>query len=465
MSKLQLWFMHKFMSKKIIIIYFLLNNLLFSQGYKYPFTDGIPVENFIARREQIENTLSRNSALLLLSSDFYANSGFEVSNNPSPNLYYLTGLPQQRAALLLIPNGFNLGGEIIKEALFLKQQTSDDIIWNGYSMGAKDSEKILKIQKNLNIETLDSILNLVLRDKDTLFLDKLSVTKHFSNNGNHIECDIEIISKLKANHPKLIIKDNIPALTQMRYVKDNDEIRLIQKAVDISIEGHKALIKKAKPGMTEYQLQAEMEYQFMVLGAEKPAYSSIVGTGRNSCFLHYQNNRDSIKDGDMILFDCGAKYHGYCADLTRTIPANGKFSIEQKIIYNIVLEAMDSAFAQCKPGNKFSEIHNKAKEVITEKLLEQSIITNKEDVDNYFPHGTSHFFGLNVHEGHEELLKEGNVLTIEPGIYIPYGSSCDERWWNIGIRIEDNVLITKTGYINLSEKLPRKAEEIEEMMK
>jgi len=454
--------------KTYILLFFLTTSFIYSQTeYKYPYSDGIPVKIFKERREKILKEYTNNDVLILLSSDFFTGArSLNSKSSVSPNLYYLTGIPQQKAALVLIPGGFKINGLKVTEILFLENQSKEEIKWNGRKMNFFDAMKLLNCQDVMNINLLDSMLNEILIGKDTIYFDMISRTKHFSNDENHSECDIELISKLKTYYPELGIKTNIPLLSQMRKIKNEDEIRLIQKAVDISIEGHKALIKTAKPGLTEYQLQAEMEYQFMKSGAETTAYGSIVGSGTNSCYLHYQDNRDTINDGDMILFDCGAKYNGYCSDITRTIPANGVFSIEQRIIYDIVLEAMDSALIQCKPGNKFSNIHEKAKELISEKLLELSIITKIEDYEEYFPHGTSHSIGLNVHDtGFEDLLQPGNVLTIEPGIYIPAGSTCDERWWNIGIRIEDDVVITETGFINLSEKLPRNPEEIEEMMK
>jgi len=455
------------MIKFLLLFLLTATSLTAREGYKYPYSDDASLSTYQERREKLIASLPKNSVVILLSADFFSGSGgFESENLFSQNLYYLSGMPQQKAVLLLIPGGFKIAGEFPNEILFLNNQAADDITWNGYRMGITDAEKYLKIKKVMDISLLDSILDVIVNDHDTIFFDMLAKTKHFLNGKEHTECDIELISKIKTNHPKLCLKFNIPNITMMRSIKDEEEIGIIQKAVDITIEGHKAVINSEIVGKTEYQLQAIMEYQFKHHGAERPAYGSIVGSGKNSCFLHYQNNIDTVRNGDLILLDCAAKYHGYCADITRTIPANGEFSIEQRIIYNIVLEAMDSAFAQCRRGNKFSLIHEKAKEVIAEKLLEQLIITNKDEVDKYFPHGTSHFIGLNVHEsGSGDTLKVGNFLTIEPGIYIRSGSPCDNRWWNIGIRIEDNVLITDFGYINLSEKLPRKPEEIEEMMK
>ncbi|MFC2130509.1 aminopeptidase P N-terminal domain-containing protein [Bacteroidota bacterium] len=456
---------------QISLIVFFYSNPIMAQAdnehYKYPFSDGIHPEKYQERREKVLNEFSNNSVILFLSADFYLNiRDYSSKSLLSPNLYYLTGMPPQKAALLLIPGGIGIDGNTIHEILFVKNQTRNNIKWNGINMSADNAEKILQIEKAKDFSMFDSLMKIIFTDNDTLYIDKPVRTKHFSSDENGSECDVEPVHKIKNNFPGLMIKENIPLLSKMRRIKDKDEIKLIQKAVDISIEGHKAAMKAAKPGIIEYQLQAEMEYQFMKNGSERPAYGSIVGGGLNTCFLHYQKNQDTIHDGDLVLMDCGAKYHGYCADITRTFPVSGSFTIEQKIIYNIVLEAMDSAFSVCKPGIEFKEIHAKAKEVIKNRLIEQSIINDPEEVKDYFPHSTSHFLGLNVHDvGTGGILESGIVLTIEPGIYIPDGSPCDKRWWNIGIRIEDDVLITEDGYINLSEKLARKPEEIEMLMK
>jgi Xaa-Pro aminopeptidase len=251
----------------------------------------------------------------------------------------------------------------------------------------------------------------------------------------------------------------------MRQIKDNYEIDLTQKAIDISILGHKSTIKNATPGMYEYQLRSLMEYEFSNAGSERPAYSSIIGSGINACYLHYINNDAKCKEGDLVLMDCGAKYHGYCADITRTFPVSGKFTEEQKILYNIVLEAQDSALIACKPGEQFTEIHNRAKALINKRLIDLNILSDDDKVDIYFPHGTSHFLGLDVHDvGEKRILEPGMILTVEPGIYIPAGSHCDKKWWNNGIRIEDDILITEYGYKNLSGKMPKTIEEIEKLM-
>jgi Xaa-Pro aminopeptidase len=309
-------------------------------------------------------------------------------------------------------------------------------------------------------------LSLLIDSKDTVFFDRISHTKHFSITDNNKECEIEIINKIFQQKSDISFVQQIPFINEMRQFKDNYEIEIMQKAVDITKQGHLSAMRNAKPGMFEYQIQSFMEFEFLFNGSERPAYTSIIGAGANSCYLHYTKNSAQAQSGDLVLMDCGAKYKGYCADITRTFPISGKFSEEQKIIYNIVLSSMDSAMTVCKPGEEFSNIHKKAKEVISNRLTELGIVQNDEDTDKYFPHGTSHFIGLDVHDvGSQRILEEGMVLTIEPGIYIRENSNCDNKWWNIGIRIEDNILITKNGFRNLSGNIPKTIEEIELLMK
>lgn len=216
---------------------------------------------------------------------------------------------------------------------------------------------------------------------------------------------------------------------------------------------------------TEYQVQAAIQYEFMKRGAEACGYPSICGAGENTCILHYVTNRKPMDRNDLIVVDCGAEYHGYTADITRTLPANGKFSPEQKAIYDIVLEAQLAGIAKCKTGNEFRDPHKAAVAVVKKRLKELGIIQKEEDYVLYFFHGTSHYLGLDVHDaGMYGPLQPGNVITVEPGIYIPAGSPCDPKWWNIGVRIEDDVLITSGEPENLSGSVPKTTADVEKMM-
>ncbi|RAK68424.1 aminopeptidase P family protein [Hymenobacter edaphi] len=255
------------------------------------------------------------------------------------------------------------------------------------------------------------------------------------------------------------------ALDQLREVKTPEEIKLLRRAIRISAVGQQEVMKALKPNMGEMEVQGLHEYVYKKYGAEFEGYPSIVGAGANGCILHYETNDKPRIGSDLILMDCGAEYHGYTADVTRTAPPSGKFNPEQKQIYELVLAAQDAAFLACKPGATFRAPHEAAAGVITEGLKKLGIIKEDAEVRRYFPHGTSHYLGLDVHDrGRYGPLAAGNVITVEPGIYIPEGSPCDKKWWNIGVRIEDDVLITPAGWENLSKEAPRTVAEVEAMM-
>ncbi|TGE15325.1 aminopeptidase P N-terminal domain-containing protein [Hymenobacter elongatus] len=254
-------------------------------------------------------------------------------------------------------------------------------------------------------------------------------------------------------------------LDVLREVKTPEEIVLLRRAIRISTIGQQEVMKALRPDMSENEVQGLHEFVYRRYGAEFEGYPSIVGAGANGCILHYETNDKPRLGNDLILMDCGAEYHGYSADVTRTAPPSGKFSPAQRQIYELVLAAQEAAFKECKPGSEFQAPHKAAQQVIAAGLLKLGIITDAADVRNYFPHGTSHYLGLDVHDrGTYKPLPPGAVITVEPGIYIPENSPCDKKWWNIGVRIEDDILITATGHENLSAGAPRTVAEIEALM-
>ena len=254
-------------------------------------------------------------------------------------------------------------------------------------------------------------------------------------------------------------------LDELRAVKTAEELALLRRAVRISAIGQREVLKLLRPEMGEMETQGLHEYVYRRYGAEFQGYPSIVGGGANACILHYETADRQRLDNDLVLMDCGAEYHGYSADVTRTAPPSGKFSPVQRQVYELVLAAQDAAFAACRPGAAFSAPNKVANEVVASGLLKLGIIKKPEEARRYFPHGTSHYLGLDVHDrGHYGPLQAGNVITVEPGVYIPAGSPCDPKWWNIGVRIEDDALITATGYENLSAEAPRTVADIEQLM-
>lgn len=256
------------------------------------------------------------------------------------------------------------------------------------------------------------------------------------------------------------------AMAKLRETKTPEEMKLLKKAIEISAVGQIEVMKAMHPNMSETEIQGVHEYVYKKYGAEYEGYPSIVGGGNNGCILHYiENNKTQIGE-DLVLMDLGAEYHGYTADVTRTIPANGKFTSEQKAIYDIVYNAQEAGIKASVVGAPFQAPGRAAYQVVAEGLLKLGIIKEEKDTRIYFPHGTSHYLGLDVHDtGTYGPFKANTVITVEPGIYIPEGSDCDKKWWGIAVRIEDDILITEDGPINLSGLAPRTTEAIEAMMK
>jgi Xaa-Pro aminopeptidase len=254
-------------------------------------------------------------------------------------------------------------------------------------------------------------------------------------------------------------------LATLREIKTAEELVLLTKAVRISAIGQVEVMKAMKPHMSETELQGIHEFVYKKYGAEYEGYPSIVGAGNNGCILHYIENSKTKLGNELVLMDLGAEYRGFTADVTRTIPANGVFSKEQKAIYQIVYDAQEAGIAAYVIGESMATPNLLSKKIVDQGLFELGIINSLDEKHPYYPHGTSHHIGLDVHDpGNYGNFEENMVVTMEPGIYIPKGSNCDEKWWGIGIRIEDDILVTKTGPVNLSTEAPRTVEEIEKMM-
>jgi Xaa-Pro aminopeptidase len=261
----------------------------------------------------------------------------------------------------------------------------------------------------------------------------------------------------------VILLDSI--LQDLREVKTDEELRFLQKAIDLTAAAHREAFRSIEPGLREYEIEAVIEYVFQRGGAEYTGFPSIVGSGENSIILHYESNRRTMEAGDVVVMDIGAEYRGYSADITRTVPVSGRFSDEQRLIYEAVLEAQEAAIAAALPGAGFGDVGAAASAVLAERLQELGLISSPNGLRRFLPHGVSHYLGLDVHDaGTYGPLRPGNVITVEPGIYIAPSGDVEERWWNIGIRIEDDVLITEEGPRVLSGAAPKTIEEIEALM-
>lgn len=461
-----------------LLLCLITNAELYSQAPGVQFTyerfenDFIPPAIHKARRDKIIAAHSNKALILSLSADVRnRQNDVDYEYRQNSNFLYLTGCTEPRTALLLIPGGMQSSVANVpahtQELFFVTKRDVSKEVWTGVKMGTDEAERYLGVAKAVEYAQLYPMLDSLLKGRDTLFLTGIPTANVLNPvNGKNVYVDQAMKDYLHEKYPDLVIRTSLPDLAAMREIKDKEELRLLQKAIDVSVDAHIATMSAAKPGMNEYELEAVMEYTFKKFGAEDVGYPSIVGSGYNSCILHYQNNRRVTKEGEMILADCGAEYHGYTADITRTFPINGSFSAEQRLIYNVVYEAQDSGIAACKAGKPFKAGQEAAKSVIVRRLTELGIIQKPDEVKYYFMHGTSHYLGLDVHDvGTNNALKPGTVMTVEPGVYIPEGSPCDKKWWNIGVRIEDDILVTDGEPVNMSARLPRKAEEIEALMK
>lgn len=285
-----------------------------------------------------------------------------------------------------------------------------------------------------------------------------------SDDGLRSDIKQKVSLKLEANN----LDSNVIAeiMSTLRETKTEEEMVLLKKAIEISAVGQAEVMKAMHPNMSETEIQGVHEYVYKKYGAEYEGYPSIVGGGNNGCILHYIENNKTEVGNDLVLMDLGAEYHGYTADVTRTIPANGKFTSEQKQIYDIVYNAQEAGIKVSVVGAQFRAPGEAASKVVAEGLLALGIIKTASEARTYFPHGTSHYLGLDVHDkGTYAPFKANTVITVEPGIYIPEGSDCDKKWWGIAVRIEDDILITDNGPVNLSDMAPRTTEAIEAMMK
>lgn len=398
---------------------------------------GISLEEYQARREAVRKEIGPDGILLLRGR---AEPRGVWGSRQDSNVYYLTGVVDAAVALVLDP------GAEEEEILFLPKRDKARERWDGARLyPGEEAESATGIRHTRPLSELEDYLaRRAARKKEILY--------NFKQVGaeESIPAELESILRLQLRGGRGFRRDPIrlshpqSILSGLRQVKSEAEVGLLRQAISITCDGIRESMRAVRPGMYEYQLQATLEYVFKDRGAERTGFSSIVGSGPNSCVLHYRDNKRQMEDGDLVVLDVGAEYKYYTADVTRTFPVSGKFTPRQREIYEIVLRAQEEAFKEVRPGNTMGDVHRRAKEVIDEA-----------GYGKYFLHGTSHWLGLDVHDVGQRgrKLEPGMVLTVEPGIYI-----AEEE---IGIRIEDDVLVTEDGYIHLSAALPRDPDSIE----
>lgn len=430
-------------------------------------TDLLSKEFHKGRREALRTLMADNSVAVFFSAPIRNKSNdVYYPYHQNPDFYYLTGFTEPDAVLVIFKKQQDFDGNVTDEIIFVPEKNPAAEVWTGRRLGVKGVKDTLGIGMVLeNKSFADFKFSFSKYDKVYYMSFKDDWKDVKDNSGQlhsligHFKSKIDYASSNKDNTS---LKEMMAAL---REKKLPEELILLRKAIDITCKAQLELMKALEPGMAEYQSEAVLEYFFKNQGSEKVGFPSILGGGENTCILHYISNRKKLMSKDLLVSDVGAEYHGYTADVTRTMPVNGKFNKQQKIIYEIVLEAQLAGIDACINGNEFRAPHKAAMAVIQKRLMELGIIKKAEDAQKYFFHGTSHYLGLDVHDaGLFGKLIPGNVITVEPGIYIPAGSDCDLQWWNIGVRIEDDILITSDKPEVLSGSLPKTVSEIESIM-
>ncbi len=426
---------------------------------KYPTIDQ---SLFILNRKNFCNTLKNNSIAIFNSSDEFPRSGdqnFVFKQNP--DLFYLSGIDQEQTILLLYPDCPN---PLYREVLFLRQTNDYIKVWEGYKYTKEQAKAASGIQSVYWLEDFDNILHSIVNYADNIYLN----TNENDRYAHEVPYrDIRFIEEMRSKYPLHHYERSAPMMRNLRAVKSDVEIELIKKASAITRDAFIRVLKFTKPGVKEYEIEAEIIHEFIRQGGTGHAYTPIIASGHNANILHYNDNNQVCKDGDVILFDFGAEYANYNADMSRAIPVNGRFTKRQKDVYNAVLHVMKESIKLIGEGTIWNSYHEQVGEIMTEQLVNLGLIS-LEDVKNqnasypaykkYFMHGNSHHLGIDVHDfaGRYTPFTNGNILTVEPGIYIPEEG--------LGIRLENNVLITANGNIDLMADIPLEAEEIEDIM-
>ena len=408
--------------------------------------------NYEARRQQVLEKMEKGSVLVLfsgiethVSNDEYA--PFEANRN----FFYLTGLRRDHMILVM-----DKAAKEPKTTLYIEEADPTVVRWTGKKVSMDEAKEITGIETVRYIDGFEADMNRIMRrgDVETLYFDCFRYQMEDMPDYNVIKAD-----EYAKKYLGVTIKNLHPIVAEMRMQKDAEEVALIKEAVRVTDEGLKNVLKNLKPEQKEYQAQADFEYIVHYLGGERPSFATIAGSGINGTMLHYETNRDTCKDGDLILLDLGTKWEGYCSDITRTYPINGKYSERQRQVYDIVLKANRAVVDAAKPGVTLIELNNICKRVLAEGCIELGLIKEESEIGKYYMHGVAHHLGIDVHDvtvPSNDKLRPGAVITDEPGLYI------DE--WEIGIRIEDDLLITEDGCEVLSDGIIRDPDEIEAFM-
>ena len=426
----------------------------------------LPIDSklFIENRKRFAAKMESDAIAIFQSNDLMPrNADAQHLWRQNSDIFYLSGIDQEESVLVLFP-GCAIDNR--QEVLFIKRTNEDIAIWEGHKYTIEEAREASGIQNVMWLDMMPSVLNLMIKHANTIYLNT-------NENDRYVhEVDyrsLRHVYETQKLFPLHTYKRSAPLMAALREIKSATEVDLLKNAIEITSKAFRRICKMVKPGVMEYQIEAEMIHEFLINRATGHAFEPIIASGKNSCVLHYNKNNEQLQDGDVLLLDYGAEYGMYNADLTRVLPVNGKFSPRQLEVYNAVLNIQKAATKLLVSGNERQPYEREVGLIATEELIKIGLLTKeavaKQDPNaplykKYFMHGTSHFLGIDVHDignYYGNKFAPGMVFTCEPGIYI--------REEGIGIRLENDILITESGNINLMSNIPVEAHEVEELMK
>tara|TARA_R110002073_G_scaffold191065_1_gene349746 strand:- start:193 stop:1500 length:1308 start_codon:yes stop_codon:yes gene_type:complete len=434
----------------------------------------IPIKSFKTRRQKMLSTMQNGVAIIATAPEQLRNRDAHYPYRFDSYFYYLTGFAEPDSVLVMAAETSESPG---KHILFCREKDTEREIWDGFRYGPEAAKEAFDFDETYPISSLDEVLPKLLEDQSTVY----------SPLGQNAVWDTRITGWINQVREKARsgviapteIRDCRVLLDEMRLFKSAEELQVMRQAANISTDAHRRAMQTTRPGMYEYEIEAEFLYTFRKRGAQAPAYTSIVAGGANACVLHYVENNAELQTGDLLLIDAGCELDGYASDITRTFPVNGTFTSVQKDVYQLVLSAQAAAIAVVKPGIAWDETHQAALKVLAQGFIDLGLcqgnvdsVIESADYKRFYMHRTGHWLGLDVHDAGEykqngdwRLLQLGMALTVEPGCYIRPADNVPEHFWNIGIRIEDDVVVTETGHELLTIAAPKEVADIEELMR
>jgi Xaa-Pro aminopeptidase len=433
----------------------------------------IPIKSFRERRRHLASRMQKGVAIIPTAPEQVRNRDAYYPYRFDSYFYYLTGFREPEAVLVIVAEA---NGEMSRQILFCRDKDLEREIWDGFRYGPEAARNTFDFDEAYPICRLDDMLPGLLANQTTV---------HYSL-GHDTAWDTRVtgwINQVRQQTRSGItapagIHDVRPLLDEMRLFKSTEELQVMRRAADISSGAHRRAMRETRPGMSEYEVEAGLLHEFRRHGAQAPAYTSIVAGGANACVLHYIENNAPLNAGDLLLIDAGCELDGYASDITRTFPVDGRFSPAQKDLYQLVLSAQAAAISAVQPGNPWDAPHEAALRVLVQGFIDFGLchgsvdtVIQSEDYKRFYMHRTGHWLGLDVHDAGEykhngewRPLQPGMALTVEPGCYVRPADNVPRHFWNIGVRIEDDVVVTETGCEVLTLAAPKTVVEIEELM-